>query len=197
MNIVAGAAERLSRRILERAFDPAVGGGVDRDKIPARDFAGPERSFPIVRPGDVSDAASSLGRTKHDREQIKRNIIRIAKRKGAAFVRGLPEEWKAELGLKEREAPWRRRWATRRGEHDAYLTQMAQKEASAASSLAQLFRGKKIPPEWVAWHRLRQMRATAAAAGLYERAVRVAHTCEPDCPYHAPAPPKPNKERHR
>lgn len=78
----------------KREFDRDVGGGVDRDTVPAEDFAGPERSFPIVTPGDVPDAVSSLGRTKHDRAAIKRNIIRIAARKGAAFVDALPESWK-------------------------------------------------------------------------------------------------------
>src|SRR6202034_3528133 len=34
----------------KRKMDPDVGGGVDRDKIPAEDFAGKDRSFPIVTP---------------------------------------------------------------------------------------------------------------------------------------------------
>ena len=75
--------------------DPNVGGGVDRDRIPAADFAGPNRSFPIVTPKDVADAARSIGRSKGDPATIKANIIRIAKRKGAAFVAKLPEAWKA------------------------------------------------------------------------------------------------------
>ncbi len=74
--------------------DPNVGGGVDRDKLPAEDFAGPNRSFPIVKPGDVSDAASSLGRAKGNRDAIKAKIIVIARRKGAAFVAQLPDAWK-------------------------------------------------------------------------------------------------------
>lgn len=78
----------------KRDFDANVGGGTDRDKIPAEDFAGPGRSFPIVTPGDVSDAASSLGRAKGDQSAIKRNIIRIAHRKGKDFVAELPDAWK-------------------------------------------------------------------------------------------------------
>lgn len=66
----------------ERDFDKNVGGGVDRDKLPAEDFAGPDRSFPIVTQADVSDALHSLGRTKHNRAAIKAKIHAIAKRKG-------------------------------------------------------------------------------------------------------------------
>lgn len=92
----------------KRHMDPSVGGGVDRDKIPAADFAGRDRSFPIVTPGDVSDAASSIGRAGSDNyssDQLKRNIIRIARRKGDAFVAQLPESWKKELGMKADEEP--------------------------------------------------------------------------------------------
>jgi phage head maturation protease len=86
--------------IAKRKMDPDVGGGVDRDKIPAEDFAGKDRSFPIVTPQDVADAARSLGRAGSDNystDQIKANIIRIAKRKGAAFEAKLPDAWKTEL----------------------------------------------------------------------------------------------------
>lgn len=84
----------------KRKMDPDVGGGVDRDKIPAEDFAGKDRSFPIVSPGDVSDAASSIGRAGSDNyssDQLKANIIRIAKRKGPSFVAELPQTWKDEM----------------------------------------------------------------------------------------------------
>ncbi len=85
---------------LFRNFDPNVGGGTDRDKMDEADFAGKDRSFPIKKPGDVSDAASSIGRAgsnNYSPEQLKKNIIRIAKRKGAAFVAQLPEAWKKEM----------------------------------------------------------------------------------------------------
>ncbi len=87
----------------KRDFDPAVGGGVDRDKIPAEDFAGKDRSFPIVTPGDVSDAAASVGRAGSDNyspDELKANIIRIARRKGPKFVEELPKTWRDELGKK-------------------------------------------------------------------------------------------------
>lgn len=76
--------------------DPNVGGGTDRKKIPASSFAGKNRSFPIVTPQDVADAAQSIGRAGPDNystDQLKANIIRIAKAKGAAFVAKLPQAW--------------------------------------------------------------------------------------------------------
>ena len=78
------------------AVDPDVGGGVDRDKLPEGDFAGPHRSFPIVTPGDVSDAASSLGRAKGDHDSIKARIIAIAHRKGPEYVAQLPDAWQVK-----------------------------------------------------------------------------------------------------
>lgn len=79
--------------------DPNVGGGVDRDKLSAGDFAGKNRSFPIVTPGDVSDAASSIGRAgpgNYSPDQLKSRIISIAKRKGPSFVAQLPAAWTNE-----------------------------------------------------------------------------------------------------
>lgn len=85
----------------KRQMDPNVGGGVDRDKIPAKDFAGKNRSFPIVTPGDVSDAASSIGRAGPDNytpDKLKARIIAIAQRKGPEFVSELPKKWRSEMG---------------------------------------------------------------------------------------------------
>lgn len=96
--------EAFQTYVAKRKFDPNVGGGVDRDKIPAVDFAGKDRSFPIVTPQDVADAASSIGRAGSDNyssDQLKANIIRIAKRKGPSFEAKLPDTWKladADLG---------------------------------------------------------------------------------------------------
>jgi len=81
----------------KRDFDPNVGGGKDRDKIPAEDFAGKNRSFPITSPSDVSDAARSIGRAgadNYDHETLKANIVRIAKRHG--WESALPDAWKGE-----------------------------------------------------------------------------------------------------
>ena len=83
-------------------FDPSVGGGVHRSEIPDEDFAGKNRSYPIVTPGDVQDAASSIGRagsSNYSSDKLKANIIRIAKRKGKEFVARLPDSWKKELDI--------------------------------------------------------------------------------------------------
>jgi hypothetical protein len=71
-----------------------------RDKMDKGDFAGPNESFPIEIPGDVHDAAASIGRAKGDRASIKRKIIAIAYRKGADFVAQLPDAWKKKSDAK-------------------------------------------------------------------------------------------------
>ena len=68
----------------------------ERDNAKESDFAGPDRSFPILKPEDVNAAARALGRAKGNRDEIKRNIIRIAHRKGTAYVAQLPEAWKTD-----------------------------------------------------------------------------------------------------
>lgn len=68
-------------------------GGKDRADIPAEDFAGPDKSFPIVTPASVDDAAKLIGHAA-DPAAVKANIIRIARRKGPAFVAALPDSWK-------------------------------------------------------------------------------------------------------
>lgn len=86
-----------------KGYDPNVGGGVKREDVPDEDHAGKNRSFPIVTPGDVSDAASSLGRAGEDNfstDKIKQNIISIAQRKGKEFVSQLPQKWKDEMAQK-------------------------------------------------------------------------------------------------
>lgn len=90
-------AKTASGDVAKRDMDPDVGGGVDRDKIPAEDFAGKDRSYPIVEPKNVHDAAQSIGRAGADNyspAELRENIIRIAKRKGPSFVAELPEAWK-------------------------------------------------------------------------------------------------------
>jgi hypothetical protein len=98
-----GIKKDLEADVEKRDMDPDVGGGTDRDKIPAADFAGKDRSFPIVTPKDVTDAARSIGRTGDDNyssDQLKSNIIRIAKRKGPSFVAALPDSWKEDMNTK-------------------------------------------------------------------------------------------------
>jgi len=97
--VLEDTAKASEADVEKRDFDRNVGGGVDRDQLPAEDFAGRNRSFPIDKPGDVSDAASSIGRAGEDNyspEQLKENIIRIARRKGPAYVAELPESWKGD-----------------------------------------------------------------------------------------------------
>ena len=81
---------------LGKAVDPNVGGGVDREKLDRGDFVfQDEKKFPIVTPGDVSDAVSSWGRYKgpHTFEEFKRRLMALCKRKGPSFVAALPKEW--------------------------------------------------------------------------------------------------------
>lgn len=99
--------DALVKALSKRRFDPNVGGGVDRDKIPAADFAGKNRSFPIVTPGDVSDAASSIGRAGKDNyspAKLRANITAIARRKGPKYVAQLPKKWREEMTSKKAKA---------------------------------------------------------------------------------------------
>ena len=68
-----------------------------REKMADSDFAGKDKSFPIAKPEDVVAAAKSIGRAGADNfstDELKANIIKIAKRKGASFVAQLPDAWK-------------------------------------------------------------------------------------------------------
>jgi hypothetical protein len=82
---VLAARTSKSAHVEKKDFDRNVGGGVDRDKISSGDFAGRDRSFPIVTAGDVSDALQSIGRAgsdNYDAATLRSNILRIARRKG-------------------------------------------------------------------------------------------------------------------
>jgi len=94
VSYVTRAANRRKFALLKRDI-PAS----ERHEMPEADFAGEGESFPIRKPEDVAAAAHSLGRTNQDRDKVKRAIIRIARRKGPAFVAQLPETWKDELGI--------------------------------------------------------------------------------------------------
>jgi len=67
--------------VMKRNFDAGVGGGMDRDKIPAEDFAGPNRTFPIVSQSDVEDAHGLAGHAD-DPDAVRSKIRAIADRKG-------------------------------------------------------------------------------------------------------------------
>lgn len=85
---------------IAKAIDPNVGGGVDREKLPASHFVFPDtRTFPIVTAGDVMDAVHSWGRYrgKHSFEEFKRRLIALAKRLG--FASSLPKDWKESKSM--------------------------------------------------------------------------------------------------
>ncbi len=91
-----GTADGRARWLAKRNMDPNVGGGVDRSKIPASDHVDPQgRRFPIVEPGDVSDAVSSYGRAdpKIPMKRFKKRLTSIANRKGSDFAAQLPASW--------------------------------------------------------------------------------------------------------
>jgi len=85
--------------VVKAAKDPNVGGGVDRTKIPSKDFVFPEDKpdggFPIVKPGDVDDAVHSWGRYTGSRSfaDFKSRLTSIANRKGPTFAAQLPSNW--------------------------------------------------------------------------------------------------------
>ena len=81
-------SRKTAREAVEkRDFDRGVGGGVDRDKLPESDFAGPHRSFPIVNQSDVSDALHLAGHAD-DPGAVRARIRAIARRKGF----GVPDD---------------------------------------------------------------------------------------------------------
>ena len=76
----------------------------ERDEADAGDFAGKNRSFPILKPGDVQAAFHALGRAGSDNYStavIRATIIKIAKRKG--WSSSLPKSEKN--GAKESRTP--------------------------------------------------------------------------------------------
>lgn len=76
----------------------------ERDAASADDFAGSGRSYPILKPEDVSAAARSIGRAGSGNKgpsALKASIIRIAKRKG--WEKYLPKAW--QTGASEANVP--------------------------------------------------------------------------------------------
>ena len=73
----------------------------ERDSAESGDFAGKGKSFPILKRGDVMAAVRSMGRAgsaNYDTATLKKNIIRIAKKKG--WSDALPKSWQGN-GAKE------------------------------------------------------------------------------------------------
>lgn len=74
----------------------------DRDKADSGDFAGKGKSFPILKPADVSAAAHALGRAGSGNDStstIKARIIAIAKKKD--WEKSLPKAWQSGASSKE------------------------------------------------------------------------------------------------
>jgi len=66
----------------------------ERTAADESDFAGKGKSYPILKPADMMAAVRSIGRAgsgNYDAGTLKRNIIRIAKRKG--WAKYLPKAW--------------------------------------------------------------------------------------------------------
>ena len=70
-------------------------GGKPREEIDAEDFAGPDKSYPIVNQASVDDAASLIGKAA-DPDAVKAKIIAIAKRKGLT----IPDAWQARSAFR-------------------------------------------------------------------------------------------------
>lgn len=81
----------------------------ERNAADSGDFAGKGKSYPILKPGDVQAAVHAMGRAgsgNYDAGTLKRNIIRIAKKKG--WAKYLPQAWQSgsddDAGDKAKEA---------------------------------------------------------------------------------------------
>lgn len=88
------ALRERQHAIRMKQFDKGVGGGVDRDKLPPSDFAGPGRTYPIVTPKDVTDASRLIGKAGN-KSAVKSKIKAIANRKGPSFQKKIPDSWQA------------------------------------------------------------------------------------------------------
>ena len=78
----------------------------ERNKADEGSFAGKGKSFPILKPGDVTAAVHAMGRAgsgNYGMAQLKANIIRIAKAKG--WESSLPKAWRDGGDSKEAAKP--------------------------------------------------------------------------------------------
>jgi hypothetical protein len=77
----------------------------ERDNADSGDFAGKGKSFPILKPSDVSAAVHAMGRAGSSNlgmAALKANIIRIAKKKG--WTSSLPKSWQSDSSSDSKEA---------------------------------------------------------------------------------------------
>lgn len=86
----AEVIEIIAARATDKSGKPVGGpvGGKEREDIPDEDYAGPDKSFPIVDQASV-DAAARLHGHADDPEGVKAKVIAIAKRKGLK----VPDAW--------------------------------------------------------------------------------------------------------
>jgi hypothetical protein len=85
----AGLYQPGTARFIERFISKG-----ERDKADPGDFAGKGKSFPILKPGDVSAAVHAMGRAgskNYGMSGLKSRIMAIAKKKG--WTSHLPKSW--------------------------------------------------------------------------------------------------------
>lgn len=117
-------------------------GGKDRTEIPAEDFAGPDKSYPIVDQGSVDSAAKLIGKAA-DPEAVKAKVIAIAKRKGLK----IPEAWSEAGRSAVRQGPM---WDAAQGAdvlQDLFM--LIACEASEPDQVAILQRAVDAVTEWL------------------------------------------------
>ena len=136
----AEAAKVLFRISGLRATDKsgkAIGpdeGGKAREDIPDEDFAGPDKSFPIVNQASVDDAARLIGKAS-DSAAVKAKVIAIANRKGLT----IPDAWKSEPRTALRQAADDVACATQAQANIAYLMECESDEPEQVAMLRKAF----------------------------------------------------------
>lgn len=93
----AEVIEIIAARATDKSGKPVGGpvGGKEREDIPAEDYAGPDKSFPIVDQDSVDSAARLVGHAD-DPAAVKAKITAIAKRKGLK----VPDAWTARSAMR-------------------------------------------------------------------------------------------------
>lgn len=116
----------------------------ERDNADSSDFAGKGKSYPILKPGDVSAAVHAMGRAGSGNlgmAALKANIIRIAKRKG--WTQYLPKAWRGGDDSDSKESKTTAKTGTvRLFESAATLEQIVLKEAKADYEIKLIAPGK-------------------------------------------------------
>lgn len=105
-------------------------------------FAGKGKSFPILKPGDVTAAVHAMGRagtSNYGMAQLKANIIRIAKAKG--WTSSLPKSWR-DGGDSKEAAVTTQTGALQLTESAATLEQIVLKEAKSDYEIKLIAPGK-------------------------------------------------------